>query len=92
MEEKKTVKSHAISWRDRMTGSVTGVKDVISFDEHCVVLETEQGMLTIKGRELHVGRLTLDQGEVEIGGIPDSMVYSGSIPANKGKLLRRMFQ
>lgn len=92
MEEKKNVRPHSISWRDRKQGSVTGVTDVLSFDESCIVLETEQGMLTIKGRELHIGKLMLDQGEVEMEGMVESMVYSGSNPARKGSLVKRMFR
>ena len=48
MEEKKNSRPHSISWKSRMQGSVTGVTDVLSFDENAVILETEQGMLTIK--------------------------------------------
>lgn len=92
MEEKKNVRPHSISWRDRKQGSVTGVTDVLSFDEGCIVLETEQGMLTIKGKELHIGKLMLDQGEVEMEGMVESMVYSGSNPARKGSLVKRMFR
>lgn len=92
MEEKKSRKPHSIQWKDRMQGSVSGVTDVLSFDEHSVILETEQGMLTIKGKDLHIGKLMLDQGEVELEGTPDSVVYSGSSPAAKGSLIRRMFR
>ena len=92
MEEKKNIKPHSISWKDRTQGSVTGVTDVLSFDENCVVLETEQGLLTVKGKNLHIGRLMLDQGEVEMEGTVDSMVYSGSSPARKGNLVKRMFR
>ncbi|MCC8067321.1 MAG: YabP/YqfC family sporulation protein, partial [Clostridiales bacterium] len=40
MEEKSGVKPHSISWKDRAEGSVTGVTDVLSFDEGSVVLQT----------------------------------------------------
>lgn len=91
MEEKKSLKPHSISWRDRMQGSVTGVTDVLSFDENSVVLETEKGRMTLKGKDLHIGRLMLEQGEVELEGAIDSIVYSGSSPAKKGSLVKRMF-
>ena len=55
---------------------ISGVKDVLSFDVHEVLLETEQGMLTMKGDDLHVSRLSLDQGEVDVDGRIDSLVYS----------------
>lgn len=92
MEEKISGRPHSIEWRDRKAGSITGVRDVLSFDENSVVLETEQGTLTVKGRDLHVGRLMLEQGEVEMEGCIDSLVYSGSSPAKKGSLVRRMFR
>lgn len=92
MEEKKSMKPHSIAWKDRKQGSVTGVRDVLSFDENSVILETEQGMLTVKGKNLHIGRLMLDQGEVEMEGNVDSIVYSGSNPAKKGSLVKRMFR
>lgn len=93
MEEKKNAeKPHSITWKDRKKGSVTGVTDVLSFDEGCVVLETQQGLLTVKGKQMHVGRLSLEQGEAELEGEIDSIVYSGHSPARKGNLLQRMFR
>jgi len=92
MEEKKNGTPHSISWRERAEGSVTGVTDVLSFDENMVVLQTEQGMLTVKGKDLHIGRLELSQGEVKMRGSVDSITYSGSNPAKKGALIRRMLR
>jgi sporulation protein YabP len=69
-------KSHKITMTNRKTCMITGVKDVLSFDLHEVLLETEQGMLTMKGDDLHVNRLSLDQGEVDVDGRIDSLVYS----------------
>ena len=48
--------SHKLSVMNRRTGSITGVSDVISFDISEVLLETELGMLQIKGADLHVNR------------------------------------
>ena len=76
MEEKKSVRPHSIVWSDRKAGSITGVTDVLSFDEDSVVLRTEQGMLTVKGKDLHIGRLTLEKGEVDMEGTVDSLAYS----------------
>ncbi len=92
MEEKKSRKPHSVMWKDRAQGTVTGVTDVYSFDEHSIILETEQGTMTIKGKNLHIGRLMLEQGEVEMDGTIDSVVYSGSNPAKKGSLVKRMFR
>ena len=91
MEEKKNSRAHCISWNNRQKGSVTGVKDVYSFDEDTVVLETEQGRMTIKGKHLHIGRLLLEQGEAELEGQVDSIVYSGNADKNSS-LVRRLFR
>ena len=63
--------------------TINGVNDVLSFDIHEVLLETEQGMLMIKGDELHVSRLSLDKGEVDVDGRIDSLTYSEN--TNYGK-------
>jgi sporulation protein YabP len=67
---------HKLTLTNRGALSINGVVDVISFDLNEVLLETEAGMLTIKGQDLHVNRLTLEKGEVEICGTIDSLLYS----------------
>ena len=59
-------KPHKLMLTNRRTCNISGVNDVLSFDVNEILLETEQGMLMIKGNELHVNRLTLDKGEVDI--------------------------
>ena len=86
--------AHKINITNRRSCLITGVKDVLSFDIHEILLETEQGMLTIKGDDLHVNRLTLERGEVDIDGRIDSFAYSEAT-AMSGKhesLLARMFR
>jgi len=71
---------------------VTGVKDVFSFDLKEVFLETEQGMLEITGDNLHVNRLSLEKGEVDVDGDFNGIVYveqSGKkVKSFLGKLFR----
>jgi len=76
MEENKSIKSHKIVLSNRRAGSFTGVLDVISFDISEILLETEQGMLHVKGNDLHVNRLNLEKGEVDIEGSIDAFSYS----------------
>ena len=59
MEEKLGL-SHKLELYNREKGTVTGVLDVISFDENTIVLDTDLGLLTIKGKDLHVSRLSLE--------------------------------
>lgn len=62
---------------------VTGVLDVLAFDLNEVLLETEQGMLMVKGKDLHVNRLSLEKGEVDLSGHIDSIAYSDVQHNNK---------
>lgn len=85
MEEVRTTKGQRITLVNRGTGTVTGVNAVISFDPNEVLLETEQGMLLIKGKELNVTKLAMDKGEVEVDGRVDSFTYSDMKPGLKGE-------
>lgn len=76
MEENKLTKAHKITLNNRKSGNFTGVLDVISFDIAEILLETEQGMLNVKGKDLHVNRLNLEKGEVDIEGAIDVLSYS----------------
>ena len=71
-----TGRMHKVTMTNRRTCTVNGVNDVLSFDLREILLETEQGMLMIRGSELHVSRLTLEKGEVDIDGRIDSLTYS----------------
>ena len=86
---------HKITVTDRKSCTVIGVNDVLSFDIHEIILETEQGVLVIKGNDLHVNRLSLDQGEVDVDGNLDSFSYS-DVPESMGQktesLLSRLFR
>ncbi len=84
MDEKKTAAIHRILMNDRRTGNFSGIVDVLSFDVNEILLETEQGMLLIKGNDLHVNRLSLEKGEVDIAGQIDSLSYSDVKGAKDG--------
>lgn len=76
MEDSKVMKSHKIILNNRQSGNFSGVLDVISFDISEILLETEQGMLNLKGKDLHVNRLNLEKGEVDVEGTIESLSYS----------------
>ena len=84
---------HRLSLDQRRECKITGVAEVHSFDENTVLLETVDGVLTIKGSGLHVSRLNLEKGEADVDGRVDSLSYSErSSLAKKGEgLLTRLF-
>ena len=60
---------------DRKRLTVTGVQDVGSFDENAVVLETNQGVLVVRGRALHLRQLSVEGGQVAVEGQVDALLY-----------------
>lgn len=96
MEDLNSTKSrqHKLMLNNRKTCTISGVSDVLSFDLGEVLLETDQGMLMIKGNDLHVNRLTLEKGEVDIDGKIDSLTYSESAGymAKGESLLSKLFK
>ena len=84
MEEKNIIPTHKIVLNNRRTGNFTGILDVLSFDINEILLETEMGMLHIKGKDLHVNRLNLEKGEADIDGEISAMIYS-EVPGTIGK-------
>ncbi len=83
MEERQIGKPHKLIVNNRKTSMITGVLDVLAFDLNEILLETEQGMLMIKGTDLHVNRLTLEKGEVDISGNISSVAYSDTHQVTK---------
>lgn len=76
MEETTKQRVHKLMLNNRNVCMVSGVSDVLSFDLAEILLETDQGMLMIKGNNLHVNRLSLEKGEVDVEGQIDSLTYS----------------
>ena len=93
MEERTGIRDHACRLENRNAASLTGVREVGSFDENQVVMDTDMGLLTIKGKDLHVSRLTVEKGELEVEGQVDSLAYSSNEAYRKTgqSILARLF-
>lgn len=78
---RSAVKSHSMSMENREKLSLSGVEDVSGFDESLVVLRTSMGALTIRGEGLHIGRIDLDSGSLELSGKVQELSYDESGPA-----------
>ena len=94
MEEKMTARPHKLTMVNRSSCTITGLQDVVSFDENQIVLDTDMGLLTMRGKDLHVSRLTLEKGEVDVDGTIDSLVYSSNEAYRRSgaSLLSRLFK
>jgi len=93
MTEKKDTVNHKILIEDRNQLVITGVKKVKSFEPKEIQLETVKGSLTIKGHNLGVKNLNLEQSEIEIEGQIDLLSWpSGRSPESSKGVWEKIFK
>ncbi len=81
---------HRLELDGRESLTVSGVEDVERFDETGIVMTTAVGTLVITGEDLHIGKLSLDGGELHVDGRIDSLTYEDQGPSRSG-FLGRLF-
>lgn len=87
--QKEAQKNHALSIQNRQKLSLSGVVDVSGFDENVIVLATSLGALTVRGEGLHIERIDLDAGQLEVRGKLRELSYDE--PAAGGSFWQRLF-
>jgi sporulation protein YabP len=87
--QKSTQKSHLLNLENREKLSLTGVVDVSGFDESLIVLVTSLGPLTIRGEGLHIDRIDLNAGQLDVRGKVSDLSYEE--PAREGGFWSRLF-
>jgi sporulation protein YabP len=98
IDERKTMSSMTnviqnIVLENREKLNISGVLDVLSFDDQIVILETELGLLTVKGENLRINKLSLDTSEVTVDGEINQLAYSEKESIEKGGgLLNKIFK
>ena len=83
--EKSTPKSHHFTCKARQETEITGVTDVISFDEQSIALDTVCGNMNVDGDALHIQILNLDEGLVSVSGRIDAITYFDSMSPKESK-------
>ena len=77
--------------REKLT--LCGVRDVLSFDDQIVIVETELGLLTIKGQNLKITKLSIDTGDVVVEGDILNLGYSEKTLDKKGtSIMNKLFR
>ena len=95
MEDKNLNMFQNIVLENREKLSITGINDVFSFDDQIIIIETELGMLTIKGEDLKINKLSIDSSDFIVEGRINSLNYSNNdISSNKKEknILRKIFK
>ena len=80
--------AHTLMLDERSKLTMTGVAEVVSFDEGCVVLQTSLGLLVVQGQQLQLKNLSLEGGQVAVEGSISALSYEE--PRQSG--WRRLFR
>lgn len=95
-DDKKIINSNVIQnliLENREKLNITGVLDVLSFDDQMVIVETELGLLTVKGDNLRINKLSTDTEEVTVEGKIINLAYSEKTTVGKeGSLFSKIFK
>ena len=86
---KVAARPHNLNLEGRTKLSISGVNDVSGFDENLIVLSTDLGDLTVRGQALHIDRIDLDAGQLEVRGSIQELSYGES--TKNGSLWTRLF-
>lgn len=96
VDERKSINTGVIQnliLENRGKLSISGVNDVLSFDDQVVMVETELGLLTVKGENIRINKLSIDTSEVIIEGHISYLAYSDKeLDKNKGNLISKIFK
>lgn len=94
MEDAKAKKGeiHSLRIENRTSTVVTGVTDVDTFTEEAVFLAIDKGALILKGQNLHIQRLDLEEGKVIVAGFIHSAVYTEKKDKQAKSLLGRLLK
>lgn len=80
---------HRLTLEERKKLTMSGVTEVVSFDEAQVVLHTALGTLVVQGKELQLKQLSLDGGQVAVDGYITALMYEE--PRGQGGWFGRLF-
>jgi sporulation protein YabP len=75
-KNERAERSHNFIMENRQKMTLTGILNVENFNEQEIILETELGMLSVKGTSLHMNKLNLESGDLCIDGDVNSCIYS----------------
>lgn len=81
---------HKLTLNARSSLSMTGVTEVVSFDDSAVILRTELGTLVVQGRDLQLKTLSVEGGQVAVEGNVSALIYEEP-RQQKGGWMNRLF-
>lgn len=89
---KNNMRVHSVTLKERTSLFVTGVSEIISFDDTSVFLDINDSQLNIEGSSLKISSFSSQGGEVTVDGVIDAIVYVGKTAASYRKgIIKRIF-
>ena len=89
MAQEKMEQPHKLTLDQRRNLVMTGVTEVVSFDDTAVILRTELGTLLVQGQQLQLKTLSVEGGQLAVEGTVSALSYEE--PRQRGGLLGRLF-
>lgn len=89
MAEERIQLPHKLTLNERKALTMTGVTEVVSFDDTAVILRTGLGTLVVQGKDLQLKTLSLDGGQVAVDGTVAALIYEEN--RDSRGLIRRLF-
>ena len=83
---------HNVILKDRKVLELTGVKQIDSFDSNEFLMETAQGWMIVQGKELVLGKLDTERGDVVIRGLIESLAYVSNKKSSKDSMMSKLFK
>lgn len=90
MAEERLPLPHKLTLNERKSLTMTGVTEVVSFDDTAVILHTALGTLVVQGTDLQLKTLSLDGGQVAVDGKVSALLYEEPRPS--GGWLQRLLR
>ncbi len=87
-----TNSKHCITLTKREKLQATGVQDVLSFDDENIVAQTDNGIMILKGYNLHINNLNIEKSSLDVDGTITSISYDDDDYGKKGSVLSRIFK
>ncbi|MBQ2755593.1 MAG: sporulation protein YabP [Oscillospiraceae bacterium] len=90
-DKKNGMLPHNVFLENRSMMNLSGVEDVDCFDEQTIRVFTNMGEMTVRGRGLHINKLSVDTGELSLEGKIDLLEYSDE-QKRSGGLFSKLFR
>ena len=74
-DESLKLSPHNISISSRTSIILSGIEDVISFDENEIILKSSMGVLSVDGEGLHIIKMSVETGDLSVEGRIDGLFY-----------------